>query len=210
MLPKRRDGTQTAREGERRLRAGSQFQVTSDGHPDSEIEWASNMTKRANNISTGVRIYSEQPENNSHCFRLQCAFWARVRIVKGQPRKHWESYVDFAINFLDYTVSLKKGLNVFSFFEAFLTFIWTYFCETQLWALWREPRYAFTLIGLMAHVSMHTVPFDRNTLISTLKWGWILCFSMHLNILQMSQILWFFIARCSPIWMMLSYQGATW
>ena len=40
---------------------------------------------------------------------------------------------------------------------------WTYFCQTELCALWREPCSACILMGLRAHVLMHIVPFGRNT-----------------------------------------------
>ena len=46
--------------------------------------------------------------------------------------------------------------------------IWTHFCQTELCALWREPCYAYILIGLQAHVLMHIAPFDRNTVKSCL------------------------------------------
>ena len=42
------------------------------------------------------------------------------------------------------------------------SYIWTYFYQTELCALRREPCYACTLMSLRVHVLMHLVPFDRN------------------------------------------------
>ena len=40
---------------------------------------------------------------------------------------------------------------------------WSYFCQTELCALWHEPCFTYILMGLRAHVSKHIVPFGRNT-----------------------------------------------